>query len=72
MKTIALYPIGNNDYDYLKLSLQSVYKICDEIIALIDYPYFSNKNKCVIDLLKKFDAYIYFVDKNKKKKINCR
>jgi hypothetical protein len=68
MKVIALYPIGNNEYDYLKLSLQSITKIVDEIIVLIDHPFIDNKNKSIIKLLNTFSAKIYFQSKNKIKK----
>ena len=68
MKVIALYPIGNNEYDYLKLSLQSIAKIVDEIVVLIDHPFIDNKNKSLIKLLNTFGAKIYFQSKDKIKK----
>jgi hypothetical protein len=68
MKVVALYPIGNNEYDYLKLSLQSIENVVDEIVVLIDYPFRDSKKKSLIKLLNDFDAKIYFQDKNKIRK----
>jgi hypothetical protein len=68
MKVVALYPIGNNEYDYLKLSLQSVEKVVDEIVVLIDYPFRDSKKKSLIKLLNNFDSKIYFQNKNKTRK----
>lgn len=68
MKIIALYPVGNNEFDYLNLSLQSLNGIVDEIVVLIDYPFFNNKKKSIIKLLEKYNAKIYYQTPGKKKK----
>ena len=68
MKIIALYPIGNNEYDYLKLSLQSLVNVVDDVVVLIDYPFFHNRDKSIINLLQKYNAKVYFQTLDKKKK----
>ena len=67
MKIIALYPIGNNEFDYLKLSLQSLVQVVDDIVVLIDYP-FHNKDKSILNLLQKYNAKVYFQTYDKKRK----
>jgi hypothetical protein len=70
MKIAALYSIAEDEHIFLKVSLQSIKNLADEIIVIFDNSK-SIYNKNSIEILKKYKAKIYFLDRlSKKKKIN--
>jgi hypothetical protein len=67
MKIGALYSVAEDEHIFLKVSLQSIKNLADEIIAIFD----SSKsiyNIHSIGILKKYNAKIFFLDQLLKKK----
>ena len=69
MKIAALYSIAEDEHIFLKVSLQSIKNLADEIVVIFDNSK-STYNKNSIEILKKYKAKIYFLNHlSKKKKI---
>lgn len=67
MKIAALYSVAEDEQIFLKVSLQSIKNLADEIIVIFDNSK-STYNKNSIEILKKYRAKIFFLDQLGKKK----